>query len=121
MSDEYVKRKDVLAMFSQSRTISQAMDGFMRLPSADVVEAERPKGEWIPCEERLPEAEYGESDIVLAYTEDGLYRILYFDGGNWCYPTGECFEHAIHPVIAWMPLPEPYHSGEATETVERSE
>ena len=45
MSDEYVKRKDVLAMFSQSRTISQAMDGFMRLPSADVVE--RKRGEWI--------------------------------------------------------------------------
>lgn len=64
--------------------------------------------EWIPVSERLPHAEYGESDIVLAYTKDGLYRILYFNGGNWCYPTGECFEHNIHTVIAWMPLPEPY-------------
>ena len=64
--------------------------------------------QWIPCSERLPHAEYGESDNVLTCTEDGLYRILYFDGGNWCYPTGETFEHSTHKVIAWMPLPEPY-------------
>jgi hypothetical protein len=68
---------------------------------------------WIPVTERLPYAEYGESDNVLATcgyrdVEDGSIRwikTLYFNGGNWCYPTGETY---LEKVCAWMPLPEPY-------------
>lgn len=68
---------------------------------------------WIPVTERLPYAEYGESDNVLATcgyrdVEDGSIRwikTLYFNGGNWCYPTGETY---LEKVYAWMPLPEPY-------------
>lgn len=66
---------------------------------------------WIPCSKRLPKAEYGESDCVLTtccWKSDTTTRWiekLYFNGGNWCYPTGECF---THKVIAWKPLPEPY-------------
>ena len=68
---------------------------------------------WIPVTERLPYAEYGESDNVLATcghrdVEDGNIRwikTLYFNGGNWCYPTGETY---LEKVYAWMPLPEPY-------------
>ena len=67
---------------------------------------------WIPVTERLPYAEYGESDNVLATcgyrdVEDGRIRwikTLYFNGGNWCYPTGETY---LEKVYAWMPLPEP--------------
>ena len=67
---------------------------------------------WIPVTERLPYAEYGESDNVLATcgyrdVEDGSIRwikTLYFNGGNWCYPTGETY---LEKVYAWMPLPEP--------------
>ena len=48
---------------------------------------------WIPVTERLPYAEYGESDNVLATcghrdVEDGNIRwikTLYFNGGNWCF------------------------------------
>lgn len=61
---------------------------------------------WIPCKKKLPKAEYGESYNVLASTEYKLIRILYFNGGNWCYPTGETF---TDKVVAWMPLPEAYH------------
>ena len=69
--------------------------------------------EWIPCSERLPYAEYGESDTVLTtvgYRDDEdtsvrWTRLLYFDGGNWVYPTGETYEAKVY---AWMPLPEPY-------------
>ena len=72
-----------------------------------------PRQRWIPCSERLPFAEYGESDNVLATCElrnadDTSYRwvkILYFNGGVWCYPTGETYEQK---VVAWMPLPESY-------------
>ena len=74
------------------------------------------KPQWIPCSERLPYAEYGESDNVLATcghrdVEDGSFRwikTLYFNGGNWCYPAGETY---LEKVYAWMPLPEPYKEG----------
>ena len=81
--------------------------------SAKVRAADRPT-EWIPCSERMPDAEYGEGDSVLCCTETGLMYILYWDGGNWCVPTGEPHIWVNHKtgwhdrVIAWMPLPEPY-------------
>lgn len=51
----------------------------------------------------LPDAEYGESDTVLCQKEIGTYILLYFDGGNWCYPTGECYERNkdSQKIIAW--------------------
>lgn len=72
--------------------------------------------QWIPCSERLPFAEYGESDTVLATcgyrdvedTNVRWTRLLYYNGGVWCYPTGECYEEKVY---AWMPLPEPYKEG----------
>lgn len=79
----------------------------------DAQDAIQPEPHWIPVTERLPYAEYGESDNVLATcgyrdVEDGSIRwikTLYFNGGNWCYPTGETY---LEKVYAWMPLPEPY-------------
>lgn len=73
--------------------------------------------EWIPCSERLPFAEYGESDTVLTTcgykdvedTSVRWIRLLYFNGGNWCYPTGETYDQKVY---AWMPLPEPYQEDE---------
>ena len=79
-----------------------------QMPSAE------PNTKWIPCSERLPYAEYGEGDSVLCCTESGLMYILYWNGGNWCVPTGEPHIWVNHKtgwhdrVIAWMPLPEPY-------------
>ena len=68
---------------------------------------------WIPCSEQLPYAEYGESDTVLTTcgyrdvedTSVRWIRLLYFNGGNWCYPTGETYEAKVY---AWMPLPKPW-------------
>ena len=59
--------------------------------------------EWISVKDRLPFAEYGESDDVLAITELGVMRTLYFNGGNWCFQNGEC---CPHKVTHWMPLPQ---------------
>lgn len=72
---------------------------------------------WIPCSERMPFVdEYGKSDQVLATC--GLQgaeassirwlRILYFNGCNWCFPTGESYEQMVY---AWTPLPTPYREG----------
>ena len=87
----------------------------------ETVPSVTPKHRWIPCSERLPYAQYGESSIVLATcgyrnVEDESIRwvkMLYFDGSNWCYPTGETY---LQKVYAWMPLPDPYREeGEANE------
>ena len=69
--------------------------------------------QWISCEERLPYAECGESDTVLTTcgyrdvedTSVRWIRLLYVNGGNWCYPTGETYEAKVY---AWCPLPEPW-------------
>ena len=68
------------------------------------------RSEWISVKERLPEAYYyyGESDNVLVVDEIGIRKILYFDGGCWCYPTGETDDRK---VTHWMPLPEPPEEG----------
>lgn len=74
---------------------------------------------WIPVSERLPEAEYGESDSVLVCFEDETQDVLYFNGGNWCYPTGETYISVNHKngwhnkVVAWMPLPKSYKTEES--------
>ena len=69
---------------------------------------ETTKPGWISVKERLPEAYYGESDNVLVVDEIGIRKILYFDGGCWCYPTGETYDCK---VTHWMPLPEPPEEG----------
>lgn len=81
------------------------------LPS---VQSQRKTGKWIPVTERLPEAEFGESKNVLVTCEWADKAVcgdakwvdkLYFNGGNWCYPTGETY---VNRVTAWMPLPSVY-------------
>lgn len=67
-----------------------------------------PQDEWVSVKDRLPYAEYGESNSVLCVTKIGTQIVLYFDGGCWCYPTGETF---CHGVTHWMPLPEPPEEG----------
>ena len=74
----------------------------------DALQTEAVQG-WIPCSERLPDAEYGEGDSMLCCTESGLMYILYWNGGNWCASTGEPYHWVNHKtgwhdkVIAWMP------------------
>ena len=63
---------------------------------------------WIPVTERLPEHEYGESTSVLTVDLFGIMRVTYFDGGNWCWPSGEELTTLrVAPITHWMHLPEP--------------
>ena len=64
---------------------------------------------WISVEDEMPHAEYGESDNVLTVGGLGIVEMLYFDGGCWCYPTGEpvFYEDPSWRITHWMPLPEP--------------
>lgn len=64
---------------------------------------------WISVDDELPHAEYGESDNVLAVDGFGIVKMLYFDGGCWCHPTGETvvYENPRWRITHWMPLPQP--------------
>lgn len=62
---------------------------------------------WISVEDEMPHAEYGESDNVLTVDGFGIVKMLYFDGGCWCRPTGETvvYENPRCRITHWMPLP----------------
>ena len=73
-------------------------DAFMR--GYEKGKADRPQGEWIPCEERLPEAD----GLYLAtFTLIGIPKfsnVESFKNGKWEYHNGY--------IIAWQPLPKPW-------------
>ena len=75
----------------------------------------RKKGEWIPCNERLPED--GENVLVTYKTTDKIHPCQYHDDGSrnpWYSYIDQC-RARMNVVLAWMPLPEPYRSKEETE------
>lgn len=93
-------------------------NGVNDMPTIPTIEPQQ----WISCSERMPDAKYGEGDSVLCCTELCVMHILYWNGGNWCVPTGEPHQWVNHKtgwhdkVIAWMPLPEPARLENDNET-----
>lgn len=66
---------------------------------------------WIPCSERLPEE--GRCVLVTVhpdYIAPGILAVekLNYYNGEWVSYDGERLEKFPDPIIAWMPLPEPY-------------
>jgi len=111
-NNDYILRSDVLqiecdlCIATHCKRDHQCVKAIRlnNLPAADV----EPKQRWIPVTERLPEAECGEGQSCLTVDICGEQRVLYFDGGNWCWPTGEPLKTSrSFPVTHWMPLPEP--------------
>ena len=76
-----------------------------------VPKADKPQ-EWIPCSERLP-SENGDYFVTL---ENGVVKILgYSTTQRTTYPKGFYYikdgfswRQMQNPVVAWMPLPEPW-------------
>ena len=63
---------------------------------------ERPKGEWIPVSERLPE----KAGFYLVFLENERMAVAHSDG--------IIANHDFEPkMLAWQPLPEPYKKGGA--------
>ena len=82
-----------------------------------IAEVPTAQPQWIPCSERLPYAEDGDSGVVLVTcgyknVEDTSIRWvsrLWFDGECWrSVEGGVCFSQIVY---AWMPLPKPYTGG----------
>lgn len=57
---------------------------------------------WIPCSERLPEAE---NDYIVCFVSGYIAISTFFEGMFW--DAGDVIE-----PVAWQPLPEPYHPKE---------
>ena len=96
--EDCISRQDLIDSLNRfvPEHYSRAIDMIIEyMPS---VTPTRPKSEWIPVSERLPE--WGER--VLTIDNDGDYEINHImddEYDEWFYD---------YDIIAWMPLPEPY-------------
>lgn len=116
--DVYTNGSDLIQVFRVKQWLEHD-NKLRRIETDTAYECGKHANKWIPVSERLPEAEYGESDSVLVCFEDETQDVLYFNGGNWCYPTGETYISVNHKngwhnkVVAWMPLPKSYKTEES--------
>lgn len=63
--------------------------------------------EWIPVSERLPNPKKD----VLAYDGTDMFVAWYFDNEMWQgWSSYNSQFDRYTPIIAWMPLPEPYRA-----------
>lgn len=106
--DASTSRNLYLANAIEELSLAAEVNAKRALKWAFDAEKEKEKFRWIPVTERLPEHEYGESTSVLTVDLYGVIRVTYFDGGNWCWPTGEALTTMrVAPITHWMPLPAP--------------
>ena len=92
--------------------VHHALDEIIRIDQEQLPTIEPKRGKWIPCSERLP----NENGDYLVTLENGVVKILgYSTTQRTTYPKG--FYHIKdgfswrqmqNPVVAWMPLPEPW-------------
>lgn len=90
--------------FLMCKELKGVIEVLNRMPSAQ---------QWIPCSERMPYAEDGNSGILLVTcgyknvedTSIRWLRRLWFDGEYWNDVDGERYNQIVY---AWMPLPKPY-------------
>ena len=109
MSD-LIRRSDAIKAiieYADTHTFNSYNKGMHKAVSIieDIPSADRPKGEWIPCSERLPTWEHSYCLItyVTDYSTDVLIDCWDDEGKGWCDHQGCGGE-----VVAWMPLPEPW-------------
>lgn len=109
MNDVY----NTLDFLPTNNEANRIIDSFDRVTSG--LEQQEKTG-WVPISERLPESEgYGHN--FLCCLENGIIRILGYSnilttrcpkGFYYEKENGTTWRQDINPVIAWMPLPEPY-------------
>jgi hypothetical protein len=96
-----------LASYNQgwNDAIDEYFDRIKEIPAAD-----KPKDEWIPCSERLPEND----ELMLVYYIDPRENAVdtwigWHEMENVWYIDGKAHGKEFgNEVLAWMPLPKPY-------------
>lgn len=73
---------------------------------------DRPRGEWIPCSERLPDqcGHYLVTVETIALSYEGHEKIRILD--MWSFDEDGWLPHGQEEALAWMPLPDPYEPEE---------
>lgn len=106
MSD-LIRREDAIkALYKYSFVSKDIIEREINsIPSAD-----RPRGEWIPCSERLPD-ERQDVYVTVFWDDYGDTITAYgmrtqFGWSLWNTAEAELIKG--YTVIAWMPLPEPW-------------
>ena len=87
-----------------NRTIKEFFEDFVE--DTPTVEA-KPVG-WIPCSERLPEVE---GEYLTCDKKGNIHTMYHFQSNKHPFAIGDNHPR-YYPVIAWMPLPEPYREDE---------
>ena len=101
--NDLVWRRDVIREFQKPEYSfgSSVFNVIRNVPTADI-RTDRPKGEWIPVSERLPE-------------NNGHYLVTEKRGRVCSYvfrKEGNSEEYWRRCAVAWMSLPDPYKGGE---------
>ena len=125
--DDLIKRQDAVNELSYCQTYlfdSRDNDKKISLEDAEYTIERLPSAQqWIPCSERLPDKE---GEYLVTFSDEwkrNLVRVLWYgtpfdldDRTMWTFYCEheygfEAFK-AEKPIVAWMPLPEPYKEGE---------
>lgn len=85
---------------------------------------DRPKGDWIPCSERLPSEEGRYMVTHKAFTDMTFIDLFYYGKPSmpnckvkgWCwYRSDDEYGDVVYEdpeILAWIPLPKPYKGGD---------
>ena len=107
---DYIKREDAIAII-QSRFSKMMIGDILTADIKGIPSVEPKRGEWIPCEERLPEEDtpvlvaIKVKDRLPKWVKEQTYHYV-TDIDVWDAEDGWYQRRAI--ISAWMPLPQPY-------------
>ena len=77
----------------------------------DIAPSAQPEQRWIPCSERLPEAQ---TEVIVSCTDDSGDTKFRYTSSGWVTTNKEYWivDNEINNfVVAWREMPEPYKEG----------
>ena len=84
---------------------AKELQQYREIGTLEAVERQKEqKSDWIPVEEQLP----NHDNCVLMCSHRGGMDVGWYDGKRW--RTGYSHADVVNDIIAWCPLPDPYHS-----------
>ena len=103
--NDLISREAALSEIGRSTFIGEAYRKVRQIP------IEKPEQRWIPVTERLPEDRTRVLVTIHTDYKGDKVRSSYYSGGYFCNDNGDCWRVGDEPLLAWMPIPEPYKGG----------